>query len=83
MKKMKTKKIARKKVSKKKNNINTTKSNWNSLKKKISVKWAKFTDSDLEDFKDDMERIGDQIQKTYGYSKKRAKQEYDLFIKNL
>lgn len=64
-------------------NSTSTPAEWTQIKGKISSKWSKFADSDIEKFKDNMEAISDKIQKTYGHSKEKADQEYSDFKKDL
>ena len=52
---------------------------WTELKGKIKAKWAKLTDHDLDEVKGDMEILAGKIQKTYGYAKDKAEQEYKDF----
>lgn len=64
-------------------NTTTKPPEWTHIKGKISAKWSKFTDGDIEKFKDKMEAISEQIQKTYGHTKEKADQEYKDFQKEL
>jgi uncharacterized protein YjbJ (UPF0337 family) len=50
--------------------------NWNELKSKIRTKWNKLTDSDVDSFNEDPERIPTGLQSRYGYSKDEADREY-------
>ena len=52
---------------------------WTELKGKIKAKWAKLTDHDLDEVKGNMETLAGKIQKTYGYAKDKAEQEYKDF----
>jgi uncharacterized protein YjbJ (UPF0337 family) len=64
-------------------NSKTTQAEWNQIKGKISSKWSKFTDGDVEKFRDNMNLISEKLQKTYGHSKEKAYQEYSDFKKDL
>ncbi len=56
---------------------------WTELKGKIKTKWEKFGEPELESFKGNMHSISEKIQKTYGYTKDKAEQEYKDFQKSL
>lgn len=64
-------------------NSASTSAEWTQIKGKISSKWSRLTDADIEKFRDNMEAISDKIQKTYGHSKEKADQEYSDFKKDL
>lgn len=65
--------------------MNTTNAhtNWSEVKGKIAAKWNKFSESEIETFKDNMDKISDKIQSAYGYSKEKAEQEYSDFKKTM
>lgn len=52
---------------------------WTDLKEKIKGRWSKFADSEVDGFRDKMHLISEHIQKTYGYTKDKAEQEYKDF----
>jgi len=56
---------------------------WSEIKGKIKQKWNKFVDTDVDGFKDNMHLISEKLQKTYGYTKDKADQEYTEFQKTL
>lgn len=58
---------------------NSTQTNWQDTKAKIKSKWSKFSDTEIEGFKDNMEKVCAQIQKTYGTGKDQAEKEYKEF----
>lgn len=64
-------------------NGDTIQGAWTELKGKIKTKWAKFTDSDLDEVKGNLEQIVGKLQKTYGYAKDKANEEYLEFKKSL
>ena len=53
---------------------------WSELKGKVREKWAKLTDSDLEDIAGKKDRLVGRIQQRYGYHKDRAQKEVDDMI---
>lgn len=53
---------------------------WTELKGKIKTKWAILTDHDLDELKGNLEQIAGKLQKTYGYAKEKAEQEYNDFM---
>lgn len=56
---------------------------WNELKRKIKLRWSRFTESEIELFKDNLELITENIKKSYGSSNAKAEQEYQDFKKSL
>lgn len=58
-------------------------SEWARMRGKISSKWSKFSEGEVEKFRDNMGAISEKIQKAYGHSKERADREYDDFRKTL
>lgn len=64
-------------------NTNTTSGNWNEIKDKIKSKWSKFSDNEIETFKDNLEQLSTKIQTTYGYAKERADREFKDFKETL
>jgi len=60
-----------------------TQNNWSEIKAQIKTKWNKFTDTELDGFKDNLDKVSEQIQKTYGVAKDLAEKEFNEFKKNL
>lgn len=56
---------------------------WAITKGKIRAKYGKLSDQDLEVVKGNLQELEGRIQKAYGYSKERAKMEYQSFKKSL
>lgn len=56
---------------------------WNELKRKIKLRWSRFTESEIELFKGNLELITENIKKSYGSSNAKAEQEYQDFKKSL
>lgn len=56
---------------------------WTEMKGKIKQKWNKFVDVDVDGFKGNLNLISEKLQKTYGYTKDKADQEYSEFKKSL
>jgi len=59
--------------------MSTIQSDWNDIKKKIKEKWDKFSDKEIDDFKDNMDLLSEKIQSVYGCAKDRAEKEYKDF----
>ncbi len=55
------------------------KGNWNELKGEIKKTWGKLSDDDLTFAEGSADEIIGKVQKAYGYTKDRAKQEFDSF----
>lgn len=64
-------------------NNQTIQTNWSEVKQKLSSRWSKFTDVELESFKDNLDRVASQVQKTYGIAKEQAEKEYHEFKEGL
>ncbi len=62
---------------------NEVQKNWTEIKAKIKLKWGKFNDLELEGLKDNLDKISDQIQKSYGTAKAQAETEYQEFKKTI
>src|SRR4051812_34209343 len=60
-------------------NTQAIQSGWSDLRTKIKTKWSKFSDSDIEGFKDNLDKVSGQIQKTYGIAKELAEREFNDF----
>lgn len=56
---------------------------WEITKGKIRAKFGKLTNDDLEVIKGNLQELEGRIQKAYGYSKARAKLEYQSFKDSL
>lgn len=50
---------------------------WTEMKSKIKTRWSKLTDENIESLKGNMEKLKDQLETTYGYSKAFAIKEYN------
>ena len=64
-------------------NKDSAQGSWTEMKGKIKARWAKLTDNDIDEFKGNMEQIAGKLQKTYGYAKDKAQQEYKEFNASL
>ncbi len=53
---------------------------WTEIKGKIKSKWNKFTDSEVDVFKGDMQQIVGKIQQAYGYASEHAHKEFNEFM---
>lgn len=54
---------------------------WNQLRGQIQQKWGDLTDNDLDRIKGGQLEFEGLLQERYGYTKERAKQEVDQFLK--
>ncbi len=61
----------------------STSPTWADTKAKIKAKWSKFSDTELDGFKDNLDKLSTQIQKTYGIAKEQAEKDYKDFKKSL
>ena len=62
-------------------NRDTIAGNWEQLKGKLRQTWGKLTDDDLAVIQGQSEQLVGKLQERYGYTKERAKTEYDRFMK--
>ena len=53
----------------------TNSDTWTSTKAKLKHKFDKFTDENLDSFKDNMDGLSAKLQSVYGYAKERAEKE--------
>ncbi|MBP2667009.1 MAG: hypothetical protein H6Q76_1989 [Firmicutes bacterium] len=53
---------------------------WHELKGGVKEKWGKLTDDDLDIVDGKAEKLQGLLQTKYGYSKDKAKEEYEGFI---
>ena len=58
---------------------NSIQSDWTNIKAKIKTKWDKFSDKEIDGFKDNLESLSTKIQSVYGYAKDQAEKEYKEF----
>lgn len=56
---------------------------WKEVRRKIKLRWSRFTESEIELFNGHLELIPENIKKSYGSSNARAEQEYGDFRKSL
>ncbi len=56
------------------------KGTWKEMKGKMKEKWGQLTDDELMEAEGNEEKFLGVLQKKYGYTKQKAKQEYDDFI---
>jgi len=55
---------------------------WHEMKGGIKAKWGKLTDDDLTLVNGESEKLMGALQTRYGYTRDKAKEEYDQFINN-
>jgi uncharacterized protein YjbJ (UPF0337 family) len=56
------------------------KGTWKEMKGKIKEKWGQLTDDELLEAEGNEDKFLGILQKKYGYTKEKAKQEYDDFM---
>ncbi|OGW33886.1 MAG: hypothetical protein A2010_16510 [Nitrospirae bacterium GWD2_57_9] len=61
-------------------NTDILKGKWKEIKGDIKAKWGKLTDDDLTEIAGNEEKLVGILQKTYGYAKDEAEQEYRDFM---
>ena len=64
-------------------NTKNTQSNWSDTKAKIQAKWSKFSDAQLEPFKENLDQLVLSVQKLYGITKEKAETEFKEFTASL
>ena len=63
-------------------NTDTLKGRWNELKGKAKARWAKLTDDDLQQVEGKADELAGKLQKHYGMTKDKARQEIDSFCES-
>jgi uncharacterized protein YjbJ (UPF0337 family) len=61
-------------------NEDVMKGKWKEIKGGIKEQWGKLTDDDITEVQGKQEKLMGILQKTYGYSKEKAEQEYKEFM---
>jgi uncharacterized protein YjbJ (UPF0337 family) len=61
-------------------NEDVMKGKWKEIKGGIKEKWGKLTDDDITEVQGKQEKLMGILQKTYGYTKEKAEQEYKEFM---
>lgn len=62
-------------------NEDVLKGKWKEIKGGVKEKWGKLTDDDITQIEGKQEKLLGLLQKTYGYSKEKADEEYKQFMK--
>lgn len=62
-------------------NEDILKGKWHELRGVVKEKWGKLTDDDLSVVEGKAEQLQGFLQERYGYTKEKAKKEYDGFIR--
>jgi uncharacterized protein YjbJ (UPF0337 family) len=55
---------------------------WKEMKGRVKEQWGKITDDELDRAEGKAEQMIGLLQQRYGYSKERAEEEYDRFMKD-
>jgi len=55
---------------------------WKEMKGRVKEQWGKITDDELDRAEGKAEQMIGLLQQRYGYSKERAQEEYDRFMKD-
>ena len=55
---------------------------WKEMKGRVQEQWGKLTDDELDRAEGRAEQMVGLLQQRYGYTKEKAQEEYDLFLKN-
>ncbi len=56
--------------------------NWKQMKGKVKAQWGKLTDDHLDVIAGKRDQLSGKIQEQYGYTKERAEQELDAWLKD-
>jgi len=62
---------------------NTIQNDWSDLKTKIKAKWDKFSEKEIDGFKDSLDTLSVKIQTVYGCAKEQAEREYTEFKRSI
>ena len=63
-------------------NEDVVKGKWKEIKGKVSQQWNKLTDDTVSQMGGSFDELSGKLQKTYGYSKEKAKQEVETFLRD-
>jgi uncharacterized protein YjbJ (UPF0337 family) len=55
---------------------------WKEMKGRVKEQWGKITDDELDGAEGRAEQMVGLLQQRYGYSKERAQEEYDRFMRD-
>jgi uncharacterized protein YjbJ (UPF0337 family) len=55
---------------------------WKEMKGRVKEQWGKITDDELDRAEGKAEQLVGLLQQRYGYSKEKAQEEYDRFLRN-
>ena len=55
---------------------------WKEMKGRVKEQWGKFTDDELDRAEGRAEQMVGLLQQRYGYSREKAEEEYDRFLRN-
>jgi uncharacterized protein YjbJ (UPF0337 family) len=58
---------------------NQAKGNWKEMKGEVKSQWGRLTDDDLTQISGDRDQLEGAIQRRYGYTKEKAKQEIEAW----
>jgi len=64
-------------------NWDQVKGNWKQLKGKAQQSWGDLTDDELDVIEGNREELAGKLQAKYGYSKEKAEEEMDNWVKKL
>jgi len=60
-------------------NSDVLKGKWQQVKGKVKQQWGKLTDDDMRQIEGNLDAATGRIQERYGYTRERAKKEWDEF----
>ena len=55
---------------------------WKEMRGRVKEQWGKITDDELDRAEGKAEQLVGLLQQRYGYSKEKAQEEYDSFLRN-
>jgi uncharacterized protein YjbJ (UPF0337 family) len=64
-------------------NMDIVEGTWKEIRGKVQQRWAELTDNDLDHIEGHRIELEGLLQKRYGYTKERARQEVDIFFDEL
>ena len=56
---------------------------WSEIRNIIQTKWGKFSSSELESFRNNLDGVVSRLEKVYGHTRGRAEREYHEFRQSL
>ncbi|MDX9863522.1 MAG: CsbD family protein [Anaerolineaceae bacterium] len=64
-------------------NKDILKGKWKQVRGEVQKTWGKLTNDDLDQIEGDSKKLAGKVQERYGWTKEKAEEEIDKFMKNM